>query len=82
VPGLRHEVLPRRIGSLSGLYSAGRATSEKSAATGESGSVSGSAAASTEEADGWSQVRRFEHYEVMFDDQGGRAVYASILVDK
>jgi hypothetical protein len=41
----------------------------ESAGTGES-SVSGSAAASTEEADGGSQVRRFEHYEVMLDADG------------
>ena len=46
------------------------ATGEESASTGESGSVSGLAAASAEEADGGSQVRRFEHYEVMLDDDG------------
>ena len=46
------------------------ATSGGSASTGESGSVSGLAAASAEEADGGSQVRRFEHYEVMLDDDG------------
>ena len=49
-----------------------RATSGASAATGESGSVSGSEA-STEEADGGSQVRRFENYEVILDD-GGRPI--------
>ena len=38
--------------------------------TGELGSVSGSAAASTEEADGGSQVWRFENYEVMLDEDG------------
>jgi len=57
-----------------------RAFGTESAATGRSGSVSGSAA-STDETDGAPRVRRFEHYEVMFDDQGRRAVYTSILVD-
>jgi len=42
---------------------------EESAGTGQS-SVSGPAAASSEEADGGSQVRRFEHYEVMLDEAG------------
>jgi hypothetical protein len=41
----------------------------KSAAIGEPGSVSGSAA-SAEEADAGSAVRRFEHYEVMLDENG------------
>jgi tetratricopeptide (TPR) repeat protein len=41
----------------------------ESAGTGQS-SVSGPAAASTEEADGGSQVRRFDHYEVMLDADG------------
>jgi len=45
------------------------ATSRKSASTGESGSVSG-LAASTEQTDRVSQVRRFEHYEVMLDADG------------
>ena len=45
------------------------ATSGESASTGESGSVSGLAAASAE-ADGGSQARRFEHYEVMLDQDG------------
>ena len=44
------------------------ATSGESASTGESRSVSGLAAASAEEADGGSQARRFEHYEVMLDE--------------
>jgi hypothetical protein len=48
-----------------------RAFGTESAATGQSGSVSGLAAVSTEEADGGSQVRRFEHYEVMLDEGGG-----------
>jgi hypothetical protein len=43
------------------------------AATQEPGSASGSAAASAEEADGGSQVRRFENYEVILDD-GGRPI--------
>jgi hypothetical protein len=47
-----------------------RAFGAESAATGEPGSVSELAAASTEEADGGSQVRRFEHYEVMLDEAG------------
>jgi serine/threonine protein kinase len=47
-----------------------RAFGAESAATGEPGSVSELAAASTEEADGGSQVRRFENYEVMLDDDG------------
>jgi serine/threonine protein kinase len=42
----------------------------ESAATGESGSVSGSAAASAEEADGGSQARRFDQYEVMLNEAG------------
>jgi len=45
-------------------------TSGESASTGESGSVSGLGAASAEEADGGSQARRFEHYEVMLDETG------------
>jgi serine/threonine protein kinase/Flp pilus assembly protein TadD len=45
------------------------ATSEESAATGESGSVSGSAA-SPGDTEGTPQVRRFEHYEVMLDTDG------------
>jgi len=48
-----------------------RAFGAESKATGESGSVSGSAAASTEEADGGSQARRFDQYEVMLDEAGG-----------
>jgi hypothetical protein len=46
-----------------------RAFGAESAATGESGSVS-ELAASTEQADGGSQVRRFENYEVMLDADG------------
>jgi hypothetical protein len=46
------------------------ATSGESASTGESGSVSGLAAARTEEADGGLQARRFEHHEVMLDENG------------
>jgi serine/threonine protein kinase len=46
------------------------ATGEESASTGESGSVSGLAAASAEEADGGSQARRFDQYEVMLDEAG------------
>ena len=42
----------------------------ESGPTGEPGSVSGSAAASTGEADGGSQVRRFENYEVVLDETG------------
>ena len=42
----------------------------ESAATEESGSVSGLAAASAEEADGGSQARRFDQYEVMLDEAG------------
>jgi hypothetical protein len=42
----------------------------ESAATGGLGSISGSAAASAKEADGGSQVRRFENYEVVLDDDG------------
>ena len=38
--------------------------------TGEQGSVSELAAASSREADGGSQGRRFEHYEVMLDEDG------------
>ena len=34
------------------------------------GSVSGLAAASAEEADGGSQARRFDQYEVMLDEAG------------
>ena len=45
------------------------ATSGESAATGESGSVSGLAAATAEEADGGSLVQRFDH-EVMLDESG------------
>jgi serine/threonine protein kinase len=45
------------------------ATGGESAATEESGSVSG-LAASTEQADRGSQVRRFENYEVMLDEAG------------
>jgi hypothetical protein len=44
-----------------------RAFGGESAATGESGSVS-ELAASTEQADGGLQARRFEHYEVMLDE--------------
>ena len=47
-----------------------RATSGESASTGESGSVSGLAAASAEEANGGSQARRFDQYEVMLDEAG------------
>jgi hypothetical protein len=46
-----------------------KAFGAESAATGEPGSVS-ALAASTEEADRGSQVRRFEHYEVMLDADG------------
>ena len=46
------------------------ATSGESASTGESGSVSGLAGASAEEADGGSQARRFDQYEVMLDEAG------------
>jgi serine/threonine protein kinase len=46
-----------------------RAFGAESAATGESGSVS-ELAASTEQADRGSQVRRFENYEVMLDADG------------
>jgi len=45
-------------------------TCGESTPTGESGSVSEPTAASTEEADGRSQVRRFENYEVMLDADG------------
>ena len=48
-------------------------TGGESTPTGESGSVSELAAARAEEADGGSQVRRFEHYEVMLDE-GGRPI--------
>ena len=48
---------------LQGAFGAG------SAATGESGSASGSAA-SLEETESVSQVRRFEHYEVALDEAG------------
>jgi hypothetical protein len=47
-----------------------RAFGAESAATGILGSASGSAAAFTEEADGASQVRRFENYEVMLAADG------------
>ena len=46
-----------------------RAFGAESSATGESGSVS-ELAASTEEADRGSQVRRFENYEGMLDADG------------
>ena len=46
-----------------------RAFGTESKATGEARSVS-ELAASTEQADRGSQVRRFEHYEVMLDDHG------------
>ena len=46
-----------------------RATSGESTATGESSSIS-EPAASAEEADGGAQVRRFENYEVMLDENG------------
>ncbi len=46
-----------------------RAASGESAVTGESGSVSGSAA-STEGTGSGSQVRRFENYEVVLDETG------------
>ena len=46
-----------------------RALGAESAATGESGSVS-ELAASIEEANRGSQVRRFENYEVMLDQDG------------
>jgi serine/threonine protein kinase/predicted ATPase len=46
-----------------------RAFGAESAATGEPGSVSGSAD-SPGEAEGGSQPRRFEHYEVMLDEAG------------
>jgi len=46
------------------------ATGGESASTGESGSVSGLAAASAEEADAGSQARRFDQYEVMLDEAG------------
>src|SRR5215469_15030677 len=47
-----------------------KAVGAESAATGESGTVSGLAAASAEEADGGSQARRFDQYEVMLDEAG------------
>ena len=47
-----------------------RAFGAESAATGEPGSVSGSATASTGEADGGLRAPRFEHYEVILDDDG------------
>ena len=58
-----------------------RAFGAESAATEESGSTS-ELAASAEEADGGSQVRRFENYEVMLDTDGrpielGRGQWAS-----
>ena len=46
------------------------ATSGEPASTGESGSVSGLAAANAEEADSGSQARRFDQYEVMLDEAG------------
>src|SRR6516164_265633 len=46
------------------------AVGAESGATGESGSVAELAAAITEEADGGSQLRRFEHYEVILDEAG------------
>jgi len=46
------------------------ASGGESTPTGESGSVSESTAASTKEADGGSQFRRFENYEVMLDADG------------
>jgi hypothetical protein len=46
-----------------------KAFGAESAATGESGSVS-ELAASTEQADRGSQVRRFENYEVILDEAG------------
>src|SRR6516164_7257412 len=46
------------------------ATGGESASTGESGSVSGLAAGSAEEADAGSQARRFDQYEVMLDEAG------------
>jgi len=47
-----------------------RAFGAESASTGESGSVSGLAAASAEEADGGPHARRFDQYEVMLDEAG------------
>src|SRR5215470_3278741 len=47
-----------------------RAFGPESKATGESGSVSGSAAASPGDMEITPQVRRFEHYEVMLDEAG------------
>jgi hypothetical protein len=46
------------------------ATGGESTPTGEPDSVTGLAAAISEEADGGSQLRRFEHYEVMLDADG------------
>jgi hypothetical protein len=46
------------------------ATGGESAATGEQGSVSELAAASSKEAEGGLQARRFEHYEVILDEAG------------
>ena len=46
------------------------AASGESASTGESSSVSGLAAASPRETEGTSQVRRFENYELMLDEDG------------
>jgi len=46
------------------------ATSGESAAPGEPGPVSGSAKDTAERADVESQVRRFEHYELMLDEAG------------
>ena len=42
----------------------------RGATSGESDSVSGLAGASAEEADGGSQARRFDQYEVMLDEAG------------
>jgi hypothetical protein len=47
-----------------------RAFGAESGATGESGSLTELASASTEEADGWLRARRFEHYEVILDEAG------------
>jgi hypothetical protein len=47
-----------------------RAVDEESATTAEPDSASKLAAARAEETDGGSQVRRFENYEVMLDDDG------------
>jgi hypothetical protein len=47
-----------------------RAVGEESATTAEPGEASELAAARAEETDGGSQVRRFENYEVILDDNG------------